>query len=197
VPSPCCSRYNQGLATVDEELAKLEDSLRRLKIEYEIYFNGSSKRAPRDTLYRVESVIKKFSSEGASLSYSQRFKFNQLVQRYAVQNDLWRRRSRDKEEGRGRLGGRTDDAGQGTLLYDVTISDPNLDVAEVDRFVDTLNAAKRQAGGHAAQVSSTVLAAVVRDQIKHVLRAEKCARVRLLINRHEGKVEFDVIKANE
>ena len=40
--------------TVDEEFNKLDDDLRRLKIEYEVYFNGGSPRPPRDTL----SVLK-------------------------------------------------------------------------------------------------------------------------------------------
>jgi len=32
--------------TIDEELTKLEDDIRRLKIEYEVYFNGSTDRPP-------------------------------------------------------------------------------------------------------------------------------------------------------
>ena len=47
--------------TVDEELNKLDDNIRRLKIEYEAYFNGGAPRAPHDTVFRVESSIKKYS----------------------------------------------------------------------------------------------------------------------------------------
>jgi hypothetical protein len=42
--------------TVDEELTKLEDALRRLKVEYGVYFNGSTDRLPRDLVYRVENL---------------------------------------------------------------------------------------------------------------------------------------------
>jgi hypothetical protein len=49
--------------TIDEELTLLEGQLRRLKIEYEVYFN------------------------------------NELAQRYAVYSDLWRKKSRIREEG--------------------------------------------------------------------------------------------------
>ena len=39
---------------VDQELTILEDSIRRLKIEYEIFFNGGAKRLPYDLRWRVE-----------------------------------------------------------------------------------------------------------------------------------------------
>ena len=65
--------------TVDEELTRLEGDIRRLKIEYEAYFNGGKPRPPDETLYRVEQVIKKYSSDALKLSYSHRFRFNQLV----------------------------------------------------------------------------------------------------------------------
>jgi hypothetical protein len=78
--------------TVEEELAKLEDNIRRLKIEYETYFSGGQPRPPHDTVFRVDTTIKKFSDNTGRLNFGQRFKFNQLVQKYAVYNDLWRRK---------------------------------------------------------------------------------------------------------
>ena len=90
--------------TVDEEMDRLEDGVSRLKIEYEVYFNGSAPRAPRDTIYRIETLIKKYTSDASKLNFGQRFKFNQLVQRYVVNNELWRKKLRDKEEGRGQFG---------------------------------------------------------------------------------------------
>ena len=84
--------------TIDEELALLEDSFRRLKIEYDIYFAGGAKKPPVDTESRVQSLLKRHSENGR-LSFSQRFKLNSLTQRYAVFSDLWRRKNRIKEEG--------------------------------------------------------------------------------------------------
>ncbi len=84
--------------TIDEELALLEDSFRRLKIEYDIYFAGGSKKPPVDTESRVQTLIKRHTENGR-LSFSQRFKLNGLAQRYAVFSDLWRRKLRIKDEG--------------------------------------------------------------------------------------------------
>lgn len=84
--------------TVDEELDQLDNNLRRLKIEYEIYFNGGSKRPPSDTEWRVLSSLRKFS-DGSRMNFSQRFRYNSMAQRYAIFSDLWRQKLKIKEEG--------------------------------------------------------------------------------------------------
>ena len=84
--------------TTEEELGLLDHQLRRLKIEYEIFFNGSSKRPPTDIEWKVLSLIRKFS-DSARLNFSQRFKYNEMAQRYAIQSDLWRKKMRIREEG--------------------------------------------------------------------------------------------------
>jgi len=47
------------LLTIEEELDRLEENIRRLKIEYESFFAGGSPRPPRDTVFRVETAMKK------------------------------------------------------------------------------------------------------------------------------------------
>ena len=84
--------------TVDEELTSLEENVRRLKVEYDIFFGGGSRRAPADLDWRVQGMIKKYS-DSHKLSMEQRFKYNTVVQRYAIYSDLWRQKLRIKEEG--------------------------------------------------------------------------------------------------
>ena len=84
--------------TIDEELSLLEQQLRRLKIEYEIFFNNPAKRPPSDIEWKVLSLIRKFS-DGNRMSFSQRFRYNEMAQRYAIQSDLWRKKTRIREEG--------------------------------------------------------------------------------------------------
>ena len=84
--------------TTDEELDLLDSQLRRLKIEYEIFFNNPAKRPPTDIEWKVLSLIRKFS-DGTRMSFPQRFKYNEMAQRYAVQSDLWRKKMRIREEG--------------------------------------------------------------------------------------------------
>ena len=84
--------------TIDEELNLLDQQLRRLKIEYEVFFNNPSKRPPTDVEWKVLALIRKFS-DGGRMSFSQRFRYNELAQRYAIQSDLWRKKMRIREEG--------------------------------------------------------------------------------------------------
>jgi hypothetical protein len=84
--------------TTDEELNLLAEQLRRLKIEYEIFFNNPAKRPPADVEWKVLSLIRKFS-DSKRMSFSQRFKYNEMAQRYAIQSDLWRKKMRIREEG--------------------------------------------------------------------------------------------------
>jgi hypothetical protein len=84
--------------TTDEELSLLDQQLRRLKIEYEIFFNNPAKRPPADVEWKVLSLIRKFS-DSSRLTFSQRFKYNEMAQRYAIQADLWRKKMRIREEG--------------------------------------------------------------------------------------------------
>lgn len=88
--------------TVDEELNQMETNLRRLKIEYEIYFNNPTKRPPADTEWRVSNAIRKLSDgycDGQRLNFAQRYRYNELTQRYALLSDLWRKKMRIREEG--------------------------------------------------------------------------------------------------
>jgi hypothetical protein len=84
--------------TTDEELTVLESQLRRLKIEYEVYFSNPTKKPPTDIEWKVLSLLRKFS-DGGRMSFSQRFRYNELAQRYAVYSDLWRKKARIREEG--------------------------------------------------------------------------------------------------
>src|SRR5258707_13201948 len=76
--------------TTDEELNILETQLRRLKIEYEIFFSNPTKRPPTDVEWKVLSLLRKFS-DGGRMNFSQRFRYNEMAQRYAIYSDLDRK----------------------------------------------------------------------------------------------------------
>ncbi len=94
-PLHCGWRY---LVTIDEELTLLETQLRRLKIEYEVYFSNPTKKPPTDVEWKVLSLLRKFS-DGGRMSFHQRFRYNEMAQRYAIYSDLWRKKGRIREEG--------------------------------------------------------------------------------------------------
>src|ERR1044072_1878055 len=82
---------------IDDALDRLEYEMRRLKVEYDIYFNGGAVRPPIDTRGRVETSIKRiYDTRG--MSFGQRFRYNSLVARYNVMRELWRRQTQSREE---------------------------------------------------------------------------------------------------
>ncbi|HEV3513361.1 MAG TPA: MXAN_5187 C-terminal domain-containing protein [Candidatus Sulfotelmatobacter sp.] len=84
--------------TTDEELNVLDTQLRRLKIEYEIFFSNPKKRPPTDIEWKVLALLRKFA-DGGRMNFGQRYRYNEMAQRYAIYSDLWRKKSRIREEG--------------------------------------------------------------------------------------------------
>jgi hypothetical protein len=93
--NPC--RYTSNVTT-EEELNVLESQLRRLKIEYEVFFSNPTKRPPTDIEWKVLALLRKFA-DGGRMNFTQRFRYNEMAQRYAIYSDLWRKKSRIREEG--------------------------------------------------------------------------------------------------
>lgn len=82
-------------AALDQQITRLEDDIRKLKIDFDIFFNGSTKRPPLEARARLESQIKRIS-DNRSLSYSQRYQLNSLISRFTSYRELWRRTLRAK-----------------------------------------------------------------------------------------------------
>ncbi|HEX8639332.1 MAG TPA: hypothetical protein VF692_14785 [Pyrinomonadaceae bacterium] len=80
----------EDAAQIDQELSRLEDEIRKLKIDFDIYFNGAAKRAPLEARARLESNLKRIADD-RNLTYAQRYQFNTLVSRFTSYRELWRR----------------------------------------------------------------------------------------------------------
>lgn len=89
----------EDTATFDQHLSRLDDDIRKLKIEFDIYFNGSTKgrRPPLEARARLEAFIRRLS-DNRSVSYAQRYQLGMLVSRYSSYRELWRRLMRTKGE---------------------------------------------------------------------------------------------------
>lgn len=84
-------------AEIDQQLSRLEDDIRKLKIDFDIYFNGASKRPPLEARARLDAYIKRIS-DNRNLTYAQRYYFNTLVSRFTSYRELWRRNLKAKGE---------------------------------------------------------------------------------------------------
>jgi len=183
--------------TVDEEFNKLDDDLRRLKIEYEVYFNGGSPRPPHDTLYRVETMIKRYSSDQSKLNFSQRFRFTSLTQKFAINSNLWRRKLQEKEEGRSLTGPQkrprelpVDDG-----PVHVVCSDPDAETEKVSRLLQAMKDARMRVGETVSGLDDKAFHKFIKDKTKQAKDALGCDKVQFSISVEGGKVKFKVTKA--
>lgn len=182
--------------TLDEELSKLDENIRRLKIEFEAYFNGGSPRPPNDLVFRVESTIKKYS-DASQMNFGQRYKFNQLVQKYAVHNDLWRKRLKDKEEGRGKFGVQRHELEEPVAKGTVHIicSDPSQEKDKVEKLLKAVIDAKRQVGERVDNLDPFAFAKFVGEKTQQLKDSLGCASVQFSVSVEEGKVKLKAAKA--
>jgi len=183
--------------TIDEELNKLEDDLRRLKIEYEVYFNGNTDRPPRDLVYRVENFIKRYTGDQSSLNFGQRYKLNALAQKYAVQNSLWKRKLMEKEEGRGQFARQKLELEALTAEKTVRVvcSDPEGEPEKVDRIFKAMISAQRKVGQKVENVDPARFQKFIRDKTKQIKAALGCDKVQFSVSVENGKVKFKAVKA--
>jgi len=82
---------------IDQQLSKLEEDIRRLKIDFDIYFNGSAKRPPLEAKARIEANMKRIG-DNRNLAYAQRYYFNTLMSRLTSYRELWRRMLKKRGE---------------------------------------------------------------------------------------------------
>lgn len=149
---------------IDEELTVLEDQLRRLKIEYDMYFGGGSKKPPVEVEWKVKTLLKKYS-DGHRMNYAQRFRYTTIQQRYALYNALWQQKLVIKEEGYRRpqdavlgiQGLRSDEEHEAAKAlshhavaedrpFKTSFSDADSDQKQVESLFNALTEARKKAG---------------------------------------------------
>ena len=197
------------MATVDEELSQLEEAMRRLKVEYDIYFGGGSKKPPADTQWRVESLLKKYS-DGHKMNFAQRFKYNSLQQKHSLFNGLWQQKLKIKEEGYRRpqdavlgiAGMRIDEEQQAAASlskkgksaeddgpFKTHCSDVNADHENVEKLFNAMMAAKSKAGEN-ANASFDSFKTFVQKKTEQIRKDYGCHAVEYSVEMENGQVRL-------
>lgn len=179
--------------TIDDQIKRLEEDIRRLKIEFDIYFNGASKRPPYDTKGRVETMLKRLGDE-RSLSYAQRYLFNSIAARYTSFRELWRRTMQGREEGRdaaaaARAAARTEAS---AIVSSTTFvcDDAHKDVPTIKQLYDALIEAKMKCGEPTEDLSFPRFHHLVATKTDNLKERSGCERVRFSVDVEGGRVSF-------
>jgi len=179
--------------TVDEQLTRLEDDIRRLKIEFDIYFNGASKRPPYDTKGRVETIIKRLGDD-RSLTYAQRYRYTSLAARYTAFRDLWRRTLQGREEGRDSMStaraSAREEAAPEISKETFVCADAHKDVAVVKDLYEALLEAKRKVGESTTDFSFPRFHRLIASKADSLKEHLGCERVQFSVEVQGGHVNF-------
>jgi len=179
--------------TPDDQLTRLEDDIRRLKIEFDIYFNGASKRPPYDTKNRVETLVKRLGDERA-LTFAQRYRYNSLAARYNSFRDMWRRTMQGREEGRDPVStARANVKANGDKDAEpvsFVCSDAHKDVETVKSLYETLMEAKQRCGESTADLSFPRFHRLVASKADGLKERLGCERVKFSVTVEGGHVSF-------
>ena len=191
--------------TVDEELTLLDESVRRLKIEYDVYFGGGSKKPPADTEWRVQSLVKKYSDSN-KMNFAQRFRYNSIVQKYSLYNGLWQQKLKIKEEGYRRpqdavlgisgLRQAEERSAAAALDHDeakpfsVACSDADSEQDRVKALFDAMIEAKKKAGEQVANTSFDSFKTFVKKKTDQIRKDFGCHAVEYTVELQDGQVKL-------
>ncbi|MDQ3686937.1 MAG: hypothetical protein M3430_15280, partial [Acidobacteriota bacterium] len=178
--------------TVDEQLGRLEEDVRRLKVEFDIYFNGAAKRPPYDTKSRVETLIKRLADD-RSLSFAQRYRYNSVVARFNSFRELWRRTMQEREEGRdaaasARMNARVEANAVAAESVTFVCQDAHRDVPLVRDLYDALVEAKKKCGESVDDLSFPRFHRLVAQKADALKDRAGCEQVRFSIDVEGGRV---------
>lgn len=178
--------------SIEDRLGRLEEDIRRLKIEFDIYFNGGSKRPPYDTRMRVESHLKRLGDD-RTLNFAQRYQYNSLATRYASYRELWRRTMQGREEGRdfaAAVRASQRDLDMPFTRAEFPCRDVQHDVRTVKGVYDALVEAKRCCGEATVDLSFARFHRLVLERTESLKKKMGSDRVLFSVEVEDGHVSF-------
>ncbi len=201
------------MATIDEELGALERDIRQLKIEYDQFFGGGRKRPPNEIEWRIELIVKKYSERAGDMKYGQRFRYNNLTQTYAKYKDIFRKRTRQKEEGTvqrhfgaaakaieaeraqrlAEANARYATAVAESSAFRITCREPEREGEKVDQLFQAFVEAKKVAGEDITRLTHAGFAEFVRKKTKDLQRTKNCIEVEYVVEVVDNQVKLKAL----
>lgn len=189
----------------DRQLRELEAEIKRLEIEYNLFFAGRLPKLPWDTRARVEGLVKQYDRMHIQ-NTAERFRFQGLQSRFNAFCELWERHLKNRELGRpGPQRSRTPDTslpsapppqppGASAQLPGVaparpgavSVRDADADAQKVQALHEEFNEARRRVGE--AEVSFDRFRDVVKSQVSKL--GKEGASVAFRVSVKDGRVAF-------
>ena len=186
----------------DRQLRELEAEIKRLEVEYNLFFAGRLAKLPWDTRSRVEGLVKRYDRMHIQ-NTAERFRFQGLQSRFSAFCELWERHLKSREGGRPSLRGRgsytepspaprapVPDTTGGAPVQPrpavMSLRDAEAEGDKVRALHEQLNAARRQAGE--GDVPFERFQEVVRAQVSKL--GKDGTEVAFKVSVKDGRVAF-------
>lgn len=196
---------------IDEDLTQLDDYVRRLKVEYDVYFGGGSKKPPAELEWKVRNLLRKYA-DGNNMSGTQRFRFGTIQQRYALFSALWMQKLKIKEEGYRRpqdailgIQGLRDEEQHAAEVarkhhdlsrtraaeepFSMDCADADSEPQKIEALFQALGAARDQAGDKTAG-SLDSFKKFVRQKTAQIRKEYDCPKVEYSVELKDGQVKL-------
>lgn len=192
---------------LQDDLDRLEVTIRQLQVKWELFFNGQEKKPPSEIQAQVETLVRRYSNAEIR-NNGERFRYQGLAARYTTFNELWQKKLRAREEGKafGVHGLRAERlpppppapvaappppsrAVAAAATGEVRVSDPSRDAAAVRELYERFVEEKRRAGEKTAPAFDSFRDLIGKQTEK--IRAEKgAAAVDFRLETRDGKVSL-------
>jgi hypothetical protein len=166
---------------LEADIARLEGSIRQLKIQFDMFFAGSIPKQPFELRREVEQLIRRHTTTPIR-KYAPRFHFNALVGRFNSLSERWAKSLRALEEGDRPAPAVANRAGPvEQLVARCTVTDPaqERDVLKIlhARLLD----ARKKAGESTGKLSFESFVRSVTAQAGKLREKTQCDKVELRI----------------
>jgi hypothetical protein len=179
----------------DEDLTAVDEGIRRLKIEYDIFFIGNRKKPPDDLRFRIERIFKRLS-EATDMTLAQRFRYNTLIARFCVYRDLWRRTQQNRECGNERFSESLPNpqtSGQVTdrpAEVNIAIADPAAESDKIRHLYDELLRMRGENTKESPSLTYLQFSNYIVTQTRNIQERCQCANVTFRIALEEKSIKF-------
>jgi hypothetical protein len=174
---------------IEAEIARLESSIKRLKVHYDMFFAGALSHEPLQLRSEVEKTIRRHTQAGMR-NYAHRFHFNALVSRFNSLSELWAKTMRSMEEGDRRQRTQEEHVQQRErLIARARVTDGEADGESLRRLHRRYLSARESNGETGRQISYEKFLRGISAQTRRLRKESGCAEIELRVVLRDQKVQ--------
>lgn len=177
-------------AELDADIRRLEVGIRQLKIQYDMFFNGSLQIQPTELHNELKKIVHRHQ-HSAMPKYATRFHFNSLVARLNSLTELWSKNVRTMEEGDRRTMTAVERLKlREQLLARCRVSDPRRDDEAMRGLYKQFREAQRKNRREKGLISYDKFVRGISRQTERLQKSSGCGEIELRLVLFEDKVQL-------